>query len=206
MPTDFLISEFGAGEFGQHVDALLAVYAAAMQPPAEQLPGRRSLMRRHADGPAFRALAARREPGGPVVGFAYGFRSAAGQWWHDTVLVALASHAGAAAASGWLADCLEVAELHVHPDHQHHGLGRRLLLMLATGRQERTAMLSTPDTESPARSLYRSVGFTDLLTGYGFPGGGPPYAVMGALLPLARQHRGRAGAGLAAPASARRAP
>ena len=72
----------------------------------------------------------------------------------------------------------------MHPDHQHRGLGRRLLLMLASGRGERTAMLSTPDTESAARQLYRSVGFSDLLTGYGFPGGGPPYAVMGAPLPL----------------------
>ena len=45
-------------------------------------------------------------------------------------------------------------------------------------------MLSTQDADSPARRLYRSLGFADLLTGFIFPGGGPPYAVMGAALPL----------------------
>jgi GNAT superfamily N-acetyltransferase len=184
VAADFHIGEFGAAEFEQQVDSLLAVYAAAMRPAAAMLPGRRALMRRHAEGPSFRALAARWDPGGPVIGFAYGFRSTAGQWWHDSVLVALSSRAGARTAAGWMADCLEVAELHVHPDHQQRGIGRRLLLTLASGRGERTAMLSTPDQESAARRLYRSVGFSDLLTGYGFPGGGPPYAVMGAPLPL----------------------
>ena len=41
-------------------------------------------------------------------------------------------------------------------------------------------MLSTQDDNSPARRLYHGMGFTDLLTGFSFPGGGPPYAVMGA--------------------------
>ena len=45
-------------------------------------------------------------------------------------------------------------------------------------------MLSTADAESRARQLYRGVGFTDLLTGFRFAGGEPPYAVMGAKLPL----------------------
>src|SRR5919201_6950097 len=104
VAADYQISQLGHAEFEAQLDALLAIYAAAMRPAAELLPGRRALMRRHADSPAFRALAARRGPDGPVVGFGYGFRSAAGQWWHDTVLVALASRVGAAAASAWLAD------------------------------------------------------------------------------------------------------
>ena len=45
-------------------------------------------------------------------------------------------------------------------------------------------MLSTQDAESPARQLYRSVGFADLLPGFWFSGGDSPYAVMGATLPL----------------------
>ena len=32
--------------------------------------------------------------------------------------------------------------------------------------------------------MIRRMGFTDLVTGYSFPGGSPPYAVMGAVLPL----------------------
>ena len=70
------------------------------------------------------------------------------------------------------------------PAYQGAGIGRRLLLELTTGRPEHTAVLSTQDTESRARRLYRGVGFTDLLTGFRFSGAEPPYAVMGAALPL----------------------
>ena len=84
----------------------------------------------------------------------------------------------------WLDDSFEVAELHVRPAYQGMGIGRGLLLRLTSGRSERTAVLSTADAESRARRLYRGVGFTDLLTGFRFSGGEPPYAVMGARLPL----------------------
>jgi ribosomal protein S18 acetylase RimI-like enzyme len=60
-----------------------------------------------------------------------------------------------------------------------------MMLALTAGRPERTALLSTRDAETPARRLYRSLGFADLLTEFLFPGGGPAYAVMGARLPLA---------------------
>jgi len=95
-----------------------------------------------------------------------------------------ASH-GAEAAAAWLDDSFEVAELHVAPDYQGRGIGAGVLLRLTSGRPERTALLSTRDADSPARRLYRGVGFTDLLTAFHFfPGGEPPYAVMGAELPL----------------------
>ena len=71
------------------------------------------------------------------------------------------------------------------PEYQGHGVGAGLLLALTSGRRERTAVLSTRDADSPARRLYRGMGFTDLLTGFAFyPGSEPPYAVMGAELPL----------------------
>ena len=59
-----------------------------------------------------------------------------------------------------------------------------LLLTLTAGRPERTAVLSTADAPTRARRLYRGVGFTDLLTDFRFSGSEPPYAVMGADLPL----------------------
>ena len=175
------------------LDALIAVYQAAMRPDPAQLPGRHSIMQRHASYRGFRALAARAgaagQPGapgwpGPIVGFSYGFRGADGQWWHDVVAAALTARAGQALAAAWLADSFEVAEVHVHPDFHRRGIGRSLVLGLAEGRQERTAVLSTQDAESPARRLYRGLGFADLLTGYTFPGAPVPYAVMGAALPL----------------------
>jgi len=121
---------------------------------------------------------------GDVIAFAYGFHGGSGQWWHDLVRSALVSRSGYGAAIEWLDDSFEVAEVHVHPDCQRRGIGRRLLHRLTGGRAERTAVLSTMDTNSPARRLYRSLGFTDLLTDYRFSGAPVPYAVMGAALPL----------------------
>ena len=125
------------------------------------------------------------------MGFGYGFHGANGQWWHNTVRNALIAQRGDAAASPWVDDSFEVAELHVSPDYQGRGIGSGLLLRLTSGRPERTALLSTRDADTPARRLYRGVGFTDLLTEFHFfPSGEPPYAVMGAELPLrARSYR-----------------
>jgi ribosomal protein S18 acetylase RimI-like enzyme len=184
------VSELGPGEFAARLDQMIAVYAAAMRPSPELLPGRRSIMAGHATHPGFRALLATEDGSGAPAGFGYGFHGAAGQWWHDTVARALAVTHGAAAAAAWLEDSFEVAELHVAPEHQGHGVGAGLLLRLTSERPERTALLSTKDADTPARRLYRGVGFSDLLTGFAFfPGSEPPYAVMGAELPL----RARAG-------------
>jgi ribosomal protein S18 acetylase RimI-like enzyme len=186
--------ELSRAAFVSELDALTAVYAAAMRPDPDQLPGRRSIMEQHAGYRGFRALAVtadgapaerglRRSPA-RIIAFSYGFCGADGQWWHDVVKAALTARSGAAAATAWLADSLEIAEVHVHPDFHRRGIGRSLVLGLAHGRLERTAVLSTQDAESPARRLYRGLGFTDLLTGYSFPGSTTPYAVMGAALPL----------------------
>jgi ribosomal protein S18 acetylase RimI-like enzyme len=182
--------ELSRDAFVAELDALTSVYQAAMRPDPAQLPGRRSIMQRHATYYGFRALAvtadADGQPGPPgrIVGFSYGFSGADGQWWHDVVAAALTARAGRAIAAGWLADSLEIAEVHVHPDFHRRGIGRSLVLGLTEGRSERTAVLSTQDADSPARRLYRGLGFADLLTAYHFPGAPVPYAVMGAALPL----------------------
>jgi GNAT superfamily N-acetyltransferase len=182
MRQSVTFNELGPAEFNTAIGQLLAVYAVAMNPPQPMLAGREPIMRRHAANPGFRALTA---TAGPVLtGFSYGFHGVPGQWWHDMVAMALATLAPAAGAHAWLADSFEVAELHVHPRYQGEGIGRELLLRLTSGRGERTALLSTQDAESRARRLYRGVGFTDLVTGFRFSGGDPPYAVMGAALPL----------------------
>jgi GNAT superfamily N-acetyltransferase len=184
------LREIGVQAFRKRLTAFLDVYAAAMAPPADQLPGRHSIMHRHSTYPGFRAFVAERPRRltrtREVVGFVYGFHGVAGQWWHDVVYDALSDLSGEQSAEQWLADPFEVAELHVHPRHQSHGLGRALLTQICAGRRERTVVLSTldrPDTK--ARHLYRSVGMIDLLADFEFPGGGPPYAVMAAALPLA---------------------
>ena len=190
MATAAALSDLGPREFLGSIDVLVGIYADAMDADEGLLPGRRELMRRHAGYPAFKALQAR--AGGadqvrgprPVLGFSYGFHGQRGQWWYDAVSAALTGAIGQALTASWLADCVEVAEVHVRKDQQRCGIGTRLLTGLVAGRPERTALLSTPDRDSTARRLYRRMGFRDLLTGYIFPGGSPPYAVMGALLPL----------------------
>ena len=179
-----MIRELDPARFLAEIGTLTAVYAAAMSAAPDDLPGRRSIMERHAGHPGFRALAATAGPAGPIIAFTYGFHGQAGQWWHDIVMSGITAAAGHPSAAGWLADALEIAEVHVRPDHQHRGTGRSMLFALTAGRTERTAVLSTRDADSTARRLYRGLGFTDLLTGFGFPGGGPRYAVMGAVLPL----------------------
>jgi ribosomal protein S18 acetylase RimI-like enzyme len=184
--------ELGPAEFRAGIRQFVGVYAAAMNPPERTLSGRESIMERHAASPGFRGLTALAD--GQVAGFIYGFHGETGQWWHDMVASALATRSAVgAAATGyagngaqrvWLDDSLEIAELHVLPDYQGGGIGCALLLALAEGRPERTAVLSTADAPTRARRLYRGVGFTDLLTGFRFSGTEPPYAVMGALLPL----------------------
>lgn len=151
-----------------------------MRPPPDQIAGRYPIMAGHTVNPGFRALTATVD--GTLAGFCYGFHGTPGQWWHDRVRFAL----GQPGAGEWLADCLEVAELHVLPEYQGRGIGSRLLRDLTTGRSERTAVLSTRDSETVARRMYRGYGFTDLLTGFLFDGMMPAYAVMGAELPLLR--------------------
>lgn len=188
-----MIRELSQADFIGELDSFVAIYTAAMRPDPAEVLGRRHIMQRHAGNPGFRALAALAGPAGPVVGFAYGFHGAPGQWWHDTVRSGITAADGQRSAAAWMADTMEIAEVHVHPEHQHRGTGRGMLLALTAGRAERTAVLSTRDTESTARRLYRGLGFADLLTDYIFPGGGPPYAVMGAVLPLGDGRAGRAG-------------
>jgi ribosomal protein S18 acetylase RimI-like enzyme len=181
--------ELGPRDFRASIRSLLDVYAAAMNPPDAALPGREAIMERHASSPGFRGLTA--EVDGQLAAFTYGFHGETGQWWHDMVAAALATRSRmtlTAAGGGpraWLDDSFEVAELHVLPARQGQGIGRSLLTALADGRPERTAVLSTADAPTRARRLYRGLGFTDLLTDFRFSGTEPPYAVMGALLPLA---------------------
>jgi ribosomal protein S18 acetylase RimI-like enzyme len=176
------IREIDRRGFLRRLDTLLATYEAAMLPPPGQLPGRHMIMERHAGHPEFRAFVAERSRA--VVGFGYGFRGESGQWWHDVVRGQLAETGGIEHARHWLDDAWEVAELHVHPAAQGRGMGRALITSLCADRPERTVVLSTLDAETPARNLYRSLGLVDLLTAFRFPGGGPLYAVMGAVLPL----------------------
>jgi ribosomal protein S18 acetylase RimI-like enzyme len=162
------------------------VYGEAMRRSPEVVVQRREVIGLHLGYPGFEATVAYVDPPpdeavpGSVVrpaliGFGYGYQGRAGQWWHDTV----ARRLGPEQTRRWLDDGFELAELHVLPANQAHGIGRLLLRDVISRAAAAHVTLSTPDLETPARRLYRSEGFVDLLRDFYFPGSNEAYAVMG---------------------------
>ncbi|MCA9834508.1 MAG: GNAT family N-acetyltransferase [Thermomicrobiales bacterium] len=95
------------------------------------------------------------------VGFIYGYRSQAGQWWHDEVAPDLV----AAGLEEWLKDALELAEIAVLPQFQGKGIGSHLINVFLNDVQE-PILLSVEATEPRTHALYLAHGFTDLLTDF----------------------------------------
>jgi ribosomal protein S18 acetylase RimI-like enzyme len=177
------VSRLDGGEFRAVAGPAASVYGAAMRRSPEVVVQRREIISEHAGYPGFACTAAF-DGGdadsddvldGELVGFGYGYLGVGGQWWYDTVAHAL----GREGAKRWLRDGFELAELHVQPGRQGAGIGRQLLTDVLDQTRAKHAVLSTPDSETPARLLYRSWGFKDLLCGFNFPGSGEGYAIMG---------------------------
>ncbi|MEA4907561.1 MAG: GNAT family N-acetyltransferase [Chloroflexi bacterium] len=125
------------------------------------------------DGFRFAAVFSGREHS--LAGFAYGYTSRPGQWWHDTVAAVLPSNV----ARTWLDGSFELAELALHPASQGVGLGSRLHDTLLEGLPHRRAVLSTLRTETTAMHLYRRRGWVVLMENLEFPGSGRVYRIMG---------------------------
>ena len=191
------IVDWSPADLRARLSEAMLLYAEAMGYPAEAGHHRASFALTHTRRDGFRAVAALTAPaipGGPLgpgaigrpefdelVGFGYGYATAPGQWWHDQVRAALT----APAADEWLAGCFELSELHVRPAYQGRGLGRALLTRLVDGLPHRAVLLSTPEGDTRAWRLYRSLGFVDLVRHHLFPGDARPFAVLGVRLPLA---------------------
>jgi ribosomal protein S18 acetylase RimI-like enzyme len=143
---------------------------------------RRGVVASHVDRRSLQVVAAVDAAGG-LLGIAYGYVGARGQWWHDHVRAALTEALGERAARGWIDGAFEVCELHVRPAAQGSGLGRALLDSLLADAPSTTAVLTTPDTETRARGFYRAAGWTDLVRDLVFPGDPRPFAVLGLRLP-----------------------
>ena len=162
-----------ASAFAVHLNRAADIYGQAMGRMPDVVAQRRDIMAGHLDRAGYAAAVAM--SGADLVGFGYGYQGRAGDWWHDVVAAAV----GREQTARWLSDAFELAELHVEPAHQGVGIGRDLLAMLVAASTSRTVVLSTHDRETVARSLYRSVGFIDLLRDFRFPGSQEAYAVLG---------------------------
>lgn len=144
-----------------------------------------------ADGEVFSRLRIR----GPVavaehevlIGIAYGYRGAPDQWWNQQLRAGLRQTGRSPEEITSLTrDYFELTELHVHPAAQGRGIGELLLTRLLTGRPESQVLLSTPESAEPNRawSLYRRLGFGDVLRHFTFNGDPRPFAFLGRGLPL----------------------
>lgn len=172
----------GPLDLAARVDEALAVQAVAFGLSADEVGVRRQIVLRHLESPGASALGATTSAG-RLVGFVYGMPGDRGQWWSTVV----EPYLRATGQADWLDDSYVITELHVHPDFQHRGIGRTLITTLTDASTQPRSLLSAIDTDSPARSLYASLGYRDLARPVLFPSAPQPYAVMGAALPLRRR-------------------
>ncbi|AXK37697.1 N-acetyltransferase [Streptomyces armeniacus] len=172
----------GPLDLAARVDDALAVQALAFGLTDDEIGVRRHIVQRHLASPSARALGATTEEG-RLVGFVYGMPNDRTQWWSTVVHPYLRQEGN----DDWLSDAFVITELHVHPAFQNRGIGRQLITMLTDAATEPRSLLSALDTESPARALYRSLGYRDLARRVRFPSAPSPYVVMGAWLPLRRR-------------------
>jgi ribosomal protein S18 acetylase RimI-like enzyme len=124
----------------------------------------------------------------PLLGVAYGYPGAPGQWWQQQVVVGLQRGGLPPEEIARLMNSyFELTELHIHPRAQGRGLGEALARRLLARRAERNVLLSTPETNGePNRAwrLYRRLGFADIIRGYHFAGDPRAFAILGRALPL----------------------
>jgi ribosomal protein S18 acetylase RimI-like enzyme len=124
----------------------------------------------------------------PLVGIAYGYPGAPGQWWQQQVVLGLQRSGFPPQAIDRLMNSyFELTELHIHPRVQGRGLGEALARRLLAGRDENNVLLSTPENNGEANRawrLYRRLGFTDVIRSYYFAGDPRAFAILGRALPL----------------------
>ncbi|HET9381717.1 MAG TPA: GNAT family N-acetyltransferase [Streptomyces sp.] len=171
----------GPLDLSSHVDEALAVQAVAFGLDADEVAVRRQIVLRHMTYPGARAYGA--TAAGILVGFVYGMPNDRAHWWSTVV----EPHLRARGHDAWLDDSFVITELHVHPHHQNRGIGRTLITRVTDTATQPRSILSAIDIDSPARGLYRSLGYEDLARQVHFPSAPRPYAVMGAPLPLRRR-------------------
>ncbi|MEV4559691.1 GNAT family N-acetyltransferase [Kitasatospora sp. NPDC049285] len=158
--------------------AVLEVQAVAFGLLPEEVAVRLPIVGRHALQPGVIALGAMAD--GELVGFGYGMPNQREHWWSTVIEPYLAARGH----EHWLDGVFAITELHVLPRYQGHGVGTRLIRTLCERSGRDRSILSAIDAETPARRLYRALGYQDLARAVRFPNTLRPYAVMGAHLPL----------------------
>jgi len=169
----------------------VAVLEVPDVPEAPEAPDAPDVPAAEAGGQAAHVPPAAELSNAPLLGVAYGYPGAPGQWWQQQVVLGMQRCGLPPADIARLMDSyFELTELHIHPRAQGQGLGEALARRLLAGRDERYVLLSTPEDPKgngqPNRAwrLYRRLGFTDLIRRYHFAGDPRPFAILGRTLPL----------------------
>ncbi len=173
-------------EFAVATPRLVDIYLEAMKYDPTIRKNRIDVWRREVSQPGFAALCAMRD--GRIIGLAYGYLGSPDYWWDRQIRRGLRERGGPdAGEQALLRDYFEIAEIHVLPAAQGHGVGRRMITALLHDTSASRALLSTPEVpgeRNHAFGLYRSLGFTDLLREFHFDGDPRPFAILRVTLPL----------------------
>ncbi len=199
----FLI-DLAPNEMERRLGDALGVYVDAMRYPRGTENQRAAMWLEHIRRRGWRGVAVVEAEGGngadaeappaaelanaPLLGVAYGYPGAPGQWWQQQVVLGLQRGGLPPVEIARLMDSyFELTELHIHPRAQGRGLGEALARRLLAGRAEKNVLLSTPEANGEANRawrLYRRLGFTDIIRGYHFAGDPRAFAILGRALPL----------------------
>lgn len=141
-----------------------------------------------ADGPTKQAPSADELSNAPLLGVAYGYPGAPGQWWQQQVVRGL-QRGGLPTLeiARLMTSYFELTELHIHSRAQGRGIGEALTRRLLAHRREDNVLLSTPEADGEtnrAWRLYRRLGFTDVIRRHYFAGDPRAFAILGRALPL----------------------
>ncbi len=108
---------------------------------------------RHTTYPDYRGFLAL--DGDEVVGYVYGYTSARGQFYHESLRAVMPEEV----ANAWLADCFEFVELGVAAHARRNGIGRLLHDALLDGLPHETSVLTTHVENDAARCMYEGLGW-----------------------------------------------
>ena len=182
----FEIRRLTPPEFSVLAPQLVEIYIEAMNYRPDILHSRIAGWRNDLIRPGFSALIATHDNG--TVGVAYGFLGSPDNWWDAELRRGLRLQGGPTEKQ-WdiVRNYFELAEIHILPQYQGHGLGRQLLEGLLWNAPAHYALLSTPEVpneDNGAFRLYRSAGFFDIIRNHRYPADTRPFAILGAALPL----------------------
>lgn len=134
--------------------------------------------KRHSTYPGFQGVVA--YEGKDISGFAYGYTSSPGQYYHNLLRMELTN----SNQEYWLEDCFEFVELVVHPKYRRNNIGQELATNLLEESQNKKAVLTTQMDNTSARNLYKKLNWEIVKEDF-YPGDTTePYVIMGKIINL----------------------